>query len=101
MLAVVAARDDRLTAPVEFVTGFTPFRLKPWTRTGLANFSGTAVYEREFTVPEPYAGKRLILDCGRVSSVAEVAVNGKAAGRRSGGPTGSTSRTLSGPAKTA
>jgi hypothetical protein len=80
VLAVVAGRDDRLTVPVEFVTGFTPFRLEPWTRTGLANFSGTAVYEREFTVPEAYAGKRLILDCGRVSSVAEVAVNGKAAG---------------------
>ncbi len=79
VLTVVADRDDRLTAPIEFLTGFTPFRLKPWTRTGLANFSGTAVYERDFTVPEAYAGKRLFLDCGRVSSVAEVSVNGKAA----------------------
>ncbi len=80
VLAVVADRDDRLTAPVEFLTGFTPFGLKRWTRTGLANFSGTAVYEKDFTMPEAYAEKRLFLDCGRVSSVAEVSVNGKAAG---------------------
>jgi hypothetical protein len=80
VLVVAAARDDRLSFPVEFVTGFTPFRLKPWTRTGLANFSGTAIYETEFSVPEAYTGKKLILDCGRVSSVAEVAVNGRTAG---------------------
>jgi Glycosyl hydrolase 2 galactose-binding domain-like/alpha-L-rhamnosidase len=80
VLAVVARRDDRLSMAVEFVSGFRPFRLKPWTQTGLANFSGTAVYEQEFSVPESYAGKKLILDCGRVSSVAEVAVNGRRAG---------------------
>jgi hypothetical protein len=80
VLVIIARRDDRLSRPVEFVTGFTPFRLKPWTQTGLANFSGTAVYRKDFTVPESYAGKRLILDCGRLSSVADVSVNGRTAG---------------------
>ncbi len=80
VLVVVARRDDGLSSPVEFVTGFRPFRLKPWTRTGLANFSGTAVYEKDFSVPESFAGKRLVLDCGRVSSVAEVSINGRSAG---------------------
>jgi hypothetical protein len=80
VLVVVARRDEPVSSPVEFATGFTPFRLEPWTRTGLANFSGTAVYEKEFSIPESYAGKRLVLDCGRVSSVAEVAVNGRSAG---------------------
>jgi hypothetical protein len=80
IFAVIAERDDALTHPVEFITGFTPFRLKPWTKTGLVNFSGTAVYEKEFSVPESYARKKLILDCGRVSSVAEVSVNGQIAG---------------------
>jgi hypothetical protein len=80
IFALVAGRDDRLSRPVEFVTGFTPFRLKPWTRTGLANFSGTAVYEKDFSVPESYAGKKLILDCGRLSAVVDVSVNGRPAG---------------------
>jgi beta-galactosidase/beta-glucuronidase len=62
------------------VTGLTPFALKPWTKTGLVNFSGTAIYEKNLTIPETYRGKRLILDCGRVSSVAEVYVNGQKAG---------------------
>jgi len=80
VLAVIAKRGEPLTHPVEFITGFTPFRLKPWTRTGLINFSGTAVYEKEFSVSGSYAGKKLVLDCGLVSSVAEVAVNGRRAG---------------------
>jgi hypothetical protein len=80
VFALAASRDDRLSRPVEFLTGFTPFRLKPWTRTGLVNFSGTAVYEKDFSVPETYDGKKLILDCGRLSSVVEVSVNGRHAG---------------------
>jgi hypothetical protein len=80
VLVVAAPKDDRLSAPVEFVTGFTNFALKPWTAIGLVNLSGTAIYEKDFTLPETYRGKRLILDCGRVSSVAEVHVNGQKAG---------------------
>ncbi len=80
VLVIAAPEDDRLSTPVEFITGFTHFVLRPWTATGLVNFSGTGIYEKEFVVSEPYRGKRLVLDCGRVSSVAEVFVNGEKAG---------------------
>jgi hypothetical protein len=79
-LVIAAQRDDRLSSPVQFVTGVTPFALTPWTRTGLANFSGTAVYEKSFTMPESYRGRRLMLDLGRLSAVAEVWVNDQKAG---------------------
>lgn len=79
-LVIVARQDDRLSSPVEFVSGTTPFSLEAWTKTPLANFSGTAIYEKSFILPESYRGKRLVLDLGRVSSVAEVYVNGREAG---------------------
>jgi len=79
-LVIAAQRDDRLSSPVQFVTGVTPFSLTPWTRTGLVNFSGTAVYEKSFTLPASYLGRRLILDLGRLSAVAEVWVNEQKAG---------------------
>jgi hypothetical protein len=75
ILAICAQRGDRLTAPLEFQTGFTPFALKRWTAVGLANFSGTGIYERQISLPSPYHGQRLMLDLGRVSSVAEVYLN--------------------------
>jgi alpha-L-rhamnosidase/Glycosyl hydrolase 2 galactose-binding domain-like len=80
ILVIIARKDDPLVSPVQFVTGNTPFLLKPWTETGLANFSGTAVYTKTFTIPETYRGKRVMLDLGRVSSVADVFVNGEHAG---------------------
>ena len=79
-LVIQAAKGDRLDSPVEFVTGETQFALTPWTKTGLANFSGTAIYTKAFSVPESYAGKRVMLDLGRVSSVADVYVNQEHAG---------------------
>ena len=79
-LVIVARQDDRLSSPVEFVSGTTPFSLEAWTKTALANFSGTAIYEKNFALPEAYRDKRLVLDLGRVSSVAEVYVNGRQAG---------------------
>ena len=79
-LVIVAQEDDRLSSPLEFVSGTTPFSLQAWTKTALANFSGTAIYEKSFTLPESYRGKRLVLNLGRVSSVAEVYVNGRNAG---------------------
>jgi hypothetical protein len=79
-LVIVAREDDRLSSPVEFVSGTTPFSLQAWTKTALANFSGTAIYEKSFTLPDAYRDKKLVLDLGRVSSVAEVYVNGHEAG---------------------
>jgi hypothetical protein len=80
ILVIVARQDDRLSSPVEFASGTTPFPLEAWTKTPLANFSGTAIYEKNFTLSDAYRDHRLVLDLGRVSSVAEVYVNGRLAG---------------------
>jgi hypothetical protein len=79
-LVIAAQPDDHLSFPIQFVTGVTPFALTPWTRTGLANYSGTAIYEKTFTIPESYRTRRLMLDLGRLSAVAEVWVNDQQAG---------------------
>jgi hypothetical protein len=79
-LVVIARKDDPLVAPLEFVTGATPFSLQPWTQTGLANFSGTAIYTRTLSLPESFRDKPVMLDLGRVSSVADVFINGQHAG---------------------
>lgn len=80
VVVIVAHKDDPLDSPVEFVTGAMPFELKSWTQTGLANFSGTAIYTKTFSLPNSFHDKRVSIDLGRVSSVAEVYVNGKYAG---------------------
>ena len=79
-LIIIARKDDPLVAPIQFVTGATPFSLKPWTQTGLANFSGAAIYTKTFILPANYGDMRVTLDLGRVSSVADVFVNGQHAG---------------------
>jgi hypothetical protein len=79
-LVLVAPKTDPLVAPVQFVTGPTPFSLQSWTQTGLANFSGTASYTKSFVLPSNLRGQRLFLDLGRVSSVADVFVNDQHAG---------------------
>jgi hypothetical protein len=79
-LVIIARKDDPLVSPVQFVTGATPFSLKSWTQTALANFSGAAIYSKTVSVPESFRGKRVMLDLGRVSSVADVFVNGEHAG---------------------
>ena len=79
-LVLVAQKDDPIVAPIVFVTGATPFSLQSWTQTGLQNFSGTAIYTKTFTLPAAFRGQRLMLDLGRVSSVAQVFINGAPAG---------------------
>jgi hypothetical protein len=79
-LVLVAQKDDPIVTPIVFVTGATPFSLQSWTQTGLQNFSGTAIYTRTFTLPASFRGKPLVLDLGRVSSVAQVFINGQPAG---------------------
>jgi hypothetical protein len=79
-LVLVVQKNDSLVAPVQFVAGATPFSLQSWTQTGLANFSGSAIYTRSFVLPSSFRDQRLMLDLGRVSSVADVFVNGEHAG---------------------
>ena len=55
--------------------------LKPWKEIGATPearaFSGTAVYETEFSVGALDPGAVVVLDLGRVESLAQVEVNGK------------------------
>jgi hypothetical protein len=82
VLVIAADRNDRLDAPVQFQTGLTTFPLTPWMKTGLANYSGAAEYLKTVAIPDSYTTERLVLDLGRVSSVAEVYVNGDNVGSR-------------------
>ncbi len=67
---------------VVFAPHTSPFTLASWTDSTLANYSGSALYETSFDLPELPAGKRLVLDLGKVGLAAEVWVNGQSAGER-------------------
>ena len=73
---VTRASDELLDYPV-FEPGATRYKLGSWTGTGLASFSGEAIYERTFRVDRSFRGKRIELDCGEVGVTAEVWVNGQ------------------------
>ena len=80
VLALACPASARIAEPLEFVSGTQLFDLQPWTKTGLANFSGTAIYEKTFTVPPTWKRGRVDLDLGKLSAVADVEVNGEKAG---------------------
>ena len=80
VLVIAAEPQEPISSPIIFLSGATPFNLQSWTKTGLTQFSGSAIYEKTFTLPSSFQGKRVFLDLGRVSSVAEVQVNGHDAG---------------------
>ena len=80
VLVIAAGKEDRLTSPILFVSDSTPVQLQSWTKTGLAQFSGTAIYEKTFSLPPAFSVGRVVLDLGKVSSVAKVQVNGHEAG---------------------
>ena len=80
VLVISANKEDWLTSPILFLSDSTPFQLQSWTKTGLAWFSGTAIYEKAFSLPQTFSLERVVLDLGKVSSVAKVQVNGREAG---------------------
>ncbi len=92
---LVPASERTLTAlDGEWTLRFPPGASTPATiRTGIGSwtdrsepdiryFSGAATYERTIDVPSEWrsTGERIVLDLGRVGDVAEVRMNGKAAG---------------------
>jgi len=80
VLVIAAKKEDRLTSPILFVSDSTPVQLRSWTKTGLAYFSGTAIYEKTFSLSPAFSVGRVVLDLGKVSSVAKVQINGREAG---------------------
>ncbi len=84
--AFEVAADDTPEYPVCFLTGSAPFQLQSWTDSALANFSGSARYETEFSLPPGSAEGKLVLDLGEVGLAAEVWVNGQSLGARAWSP---------------
>lgn len=68
--------------PISFAAHSTTVTLAPWTDSTLANYSGTALYEREFVLPRKPEDERILLDLGVVGLAAEVWLNGRKAGER-------------------
>ncbi|MGV8090718.1 MAG: glycosyl hydrolase [Mangrovibacterium sp.] len=94
-LPVMESRDNiteqELTGPwtVRFSQGWGAppevvfDRLQSWTDfedQGIRYFSGTATYQKTFTIEKENKGTACYLDLGEVRDVAEVFVNGKSAG---------------------
>lgn len=77
----MAANDEIRSTPV-FTLGAAGIQLGSWLDTGLPYYSGSAAYETEIEIPAGYMGRKLTLDCGEVGVVAELRVNGEAAGTR-------------------
>ena len=74
--------DEIPERAIVFAPRTTPFTLASWTDSTLANYSGSALYETSFELPELPAGERLVLDLGEVGLAAEVWVNDQKAGER-------------------
>ena len=68
--------------PFTFAPATTPYTLASWTDSTLAHYSGSAIYEIDFTLAAAPAGKRVWLDLGAVGLAAEVWLNGQKAGER-------------------
>jgi len=68
--------------PLAFLTAETQCTLASWSDSALRHYSGAAVYETEFELPQPALRRRLALDLGDVGVAAEVWLNGQPLGVR-------------------
>jgi hypothetical protein len=66
----------RISAPC------TSLQPQPWTNQGYPHFSGRAVYQKRFELPESFTGQRVFLEPQMQDDVLEVLVNGDSAGVR-------------------
>ena len=79
-LVIIAGKDAPLVSPVQFVTGTTPFSLKSVDANRACQFLRDRHLYQNLVLPDNFHNKRVMLDLGRVSSVADVFVNGEHAG---------------------
>jgi hypothetical protein len=86
LLTLKIASHEEIPDYLQLISGPVRYRLGCWTPTALANYSGAASYEKSFSLPPQYQGKRLLLDLGEVGVTAEVWVNGKHIGERAWKP---------------
>lgn len=68
--------------PIAFDCAEGRIELGDWSSQGLATYSGIGVYATEIALTASQAAGRVVLDLGRVKTVADVSVNGKPAGVR-------------------
>jgi hypothetical protein len=71
-----------LTTPLPCLTPVRGLKTGPWEEQGFPYFSGTGAYATEHELPEDIAGKRVILNLGKVGHLAEVEVNAEPVGVR-------------------
>ena len=81
-LALKLAGGMKITAPLSFKSGETPYHLGCWTGTGLTYYAGSASYEKAFRLAPELQNYDILLDLGSVGVAAEVWVNGEKAGER-------------------
>ncbi|MCC7497836.1 MAG: hypothetical protein IT160_09680 [Bryobacterales bacterium] len=81
-IAQEIAEDAIPEHAISFAPRTETIQLASWTDSTLANYSGTALYEIDFTLPQTPPGERLVLDLGSVGLAAEVWLNGRKAGER-------------------
>jgi hypothetical protein len=86
LLALKVANQEEIGDYLQLVSGPVRYGLGCWTPTALANYSGAASYEKDFSLPPEHRGKRLLLDLGEVGVTAEVWVNGERIGERAWKP---------------
>jgi hypothetical protein len=72
--------------PFVFAPATSPFTLGSWSDSTLANYSGTALYDIDFTLAVLPTGERIWLDLGAVGLAAEVWLNGRKSGERTWRP---------------
>ncbi len=85
-LSLDIAADAIPERPFVFRPRAASITLACWTDSTLANYSGSALYERSFRLDRIPPQGRLILDLGKVGLAAEVWLNGKKVGERAWRP---------------
>jgi hypothetical protein len=72
--------------PIRFDTEEGMIALGDWSEHGLDTYSGIGVYSFDVELDSPHLDSKIVLDLGRVKTVAEVTVNGHPAGVLLGRP---------------
>lgn len=81
-LAVRVPPGKDLPDYMEFLSGPADQLLGSWSQTGLSYYSGSAIYETEFSLGSEYIGPAIELDLGQVGVACEVWLNGQWLGER-------------------
>ncbi|MEO6828640.1 MAG: glycosylhydrolase-like jelly roll fold domain-containing protein, partial [Acidobacteriaceae bacterium] len=77
----IAGTNEIYNGP-KFLLGDTPMNLVDWASVGLKTYSGDAVYQTDFTLPQAFLQQRVELDLGEVGVAARLKVNGHDVGYR-------------------